>query len=66
MSEPRDLIEDIRDVRRRLWLEHGGTAQSVCDWLRSLDSQHPETLGVPPPRTLGDEEIDEIVRTFGG
>ena len=66
MPEPRDLIDELREVRRRLWLEHGGTPESVCDWLRSLDAQHPEKLGVPPPRTLTDDEIDEIVRTFSG
>ena len=56
MADERDLIAEIRSVRRRLWQEHGGTVEGFAAWLREREAQHPELMAAPPsapPRALG-------------
>lgn len=66
MNEDVDLIDHFRAVGQRLWVEHGGTMDRFCAWLRSLEGQHAERIVLPPPREPSDEEIDAIVRLTGG
>jgi hypothetical protein len=65
MGEERDLVDQIREVGRRLWEEHGGTPEAFAAWLNQLEAQHPERFRSPGSRAPTDEQLAEIRRTFG-
>jgi hypothetical protein len=62
MSSEPDLVDQIRAVRRRLWEEHGAAIEPFCEWIRSLEREHPERVVSRRPRTLTDEELAEVAR----
>ena len=64
MAEERDLVDEIRQVGRRLWQKHGGTPEAFAAWLNELEARAPGRLRAPGPREPTDEELAEIRRTL--